>query len=142
MATGFAIAGLVTSAVGSRKASKAQSAQSAEQAAIDAENVERERIETEESIARTEIEHGKTEAQARMEVAASGFAVGSSLDKYVATMQEEHTSDVDWMRTSGASRAAIQERESAARYRSGMDRSSATKVAGIGSAFVGIAKLW
>lgn len=145
MAVGFMIASTVTKAVGARKQAKAQKRQAQTQAEIDAENAERERMETEESIRRTEVSHKKTEATARTQVAASGFAAGSSLDKYVASMQEEHASDIDWMRTSGASRAAIQKRESAARYSAGMAKAKGTKIAGIGSALgsmSGIADKW
>ena len=134
MATGFAILSGVSQVAGARKASKAQKRSAEEQAIIDAENLERERLETEESIKRTGESHAKTEATARTQVAASGFAVGSSLDKYVASMQEEHASDIDWMRTSGASREAIQKRESSARYSAGMAGAKTTMIAGIGGA--------
>ncbi|MGW8178186.1 MAG: hypothetical protein ACWGQW_05375, partial [bacterium] len=71
---------------------------------------------------------------ANTQVAASGFAIGSSLDKYVSTMQAQHSSDIDWMRTSGASILNIQEREASARYKLTMAQANTNALRGLGSA--------
>ena len=58
----------------------------------------------------------------------------SSLDRYAEATKAEHASDVDWMRTSGASREAIGQREAAARASASESTSKARFVSNIGGA--------
>ena len=106
----------------------------AEQERLDLENIRLEKLETEESIRRTEESHAEILGSQRTQVGSSGFATGSSLDKYVSSTQEKHASDIDWMRTSGASRAAIGEREAAARKNASEAGSKARTISNIGGA--------
>lgn len=132
--TGFLIASAAVKGIGAIRGRRADKAAIAEQERLDLENIRLERLETEESIRRTEISHGDIERTQRSQVGSSGFAVGSSLDQYMTMTQERHASDVDWMRTSGASRAAIGERESAARASASESRSRAGFISNIGGA--------
>lgn len=134
MAVGWAIASGVTRIVGGRRRKKSAKKAAREQARIDAENRARYRAEVDESIRRTEEQHRFTEGTARTQVGASGFAAGSSLDAYVETMQSQHASDIDWMRTSGASQEAIMEREATARLRNANASADAAFIGDIGSA--------
>lgn len=86
-----------------------------EQEAIDLENRLRLQEETAESARRTREQQEITESQTSLDIGASGFAGGSSLDRYADTMKRQHESDLDWMLTSGASQSDIMARESAAR---------------------------
>lgn len=124
---GIALVGAIGGAVSSRKAAK-------EQKKIDKENRAIYQRELNESISRTESTQRNTEGTANTQVGASGFAIGSSLDRYVTTMQAQHSSDIDWMRTSGADILNIQERESEARYNLGIAQSNANLAKGFGSA--------
>ena len=90
-------------------------AQGREQEAIDLENQIRMQEETAESIRRTREQQEITESETRLRAGASGFATGSSLDRYMQTMERQHASDIDWMTKSGASQQQIAARESAAR---------------------------
>ena len=78
------------------------------------ENKKLAEAETAESIQRTQEAQGITEGRIRTEIGASGFAAGSSLDRYLASTEAGHRSDIDWMRTSAASQQAIADREAAA----------------------------
>lgn len=124
---GVAVAGAIGGYVSSRKAAK-------EQKKLDRENRALYKRELDESIRRTQETQRTTEATASTQVAASGFAVGSSLDRYVDTMQAQHSSDIDWMRTSGASILSIQEREASARYDLATAQSRSQLFSGLGSA--------
>ena len=86
-----------------------------EQEAIDLENRLRLQEETAESARRTRKQQEITEGRTRANIAASGFGGGSSLDRYMTSMQAQHESDIEWMLQSGASQVQIMERESAAR---------------------------
>jgi hypothetical protein len=140
MAIWWAAAAAVIAIVGASESSKDQKEAADEQQRLDRENIKLEEAETEETIKRTSGEQSKVEALAKTQVAYSGFAIGSSLDKYVETMQAEHASDIDWMRTSGASRSAIQHREATARRKISIAKADATMIAGIGSAVGSMAK--
>lgn len=109
----IAAAGAIGGRVASRKSADAQK--------------KRDKAELAETIRRTERTNRFTEGRASTQVAASGFAVGSSLDKYVQSMQAQHASDVDWMRTAGMDAVRGQYAESEA-------RANAAFVQGIGSA--------
>ena len=127
MAFGVLAAGAAIKGIGRRRSAKKQKKADkraiAEQERLDAENRELYRAEVGESVRRTEISNRETEGFASAQIGASGFGGGSSLDTFFESMQETHASDVDWMETSGASNIAIQERESAARARTGRAQS-------------------
>lgn len=137
MATGILIGGAVLGGIGAIKGSKAEKAAAADQERLDAENRILYQMEIDESIKRTEQVNRRTEGLASAQIGASGFGGGSSLDTYMQTIQATHSSDVDWMQTSGASNVAIQERESAARARNARAQASSNLVSGIGGALSG-----
>jgi hypothetical protein len=133
MALGFAIASSVLQIGGAIAKGGAQRAAAEEQYKLDLENIEFFEEELGEKIGRTERENLKTEGLAKVQVGASGFKVGSSLDQYVEKVKAEHASDLDWMRTSGATKVGIMEREASARKRTGIATSQATTISGIGA---------
>lgn len=98
-------------------AAKDLRAQGREQEAIDLENQIRLQEETAESIRRTREQQSITEKTTAARIGASGFASGSSLDRYMESMKQQHAADIDWMTKSGASQEQIMARESAARSR-------------------------
>lgn len=99
----------------SKQAAEDLRAMGREQEAIDLENQIREHEETIESAQRTREQQVQTEGQASIGAGASGFAGGSSLDRYMSSMKSTHEGDIEWMLTSGAAREDIMARESAAR---------------------------
>ena len=131
---GFLVASTVVRGVGAIRGRRADKKAIAAQERLDLENIRLEKLETEEAIQRTELSHRKIEGTQRAQVGASGFASGSSLDRYAEATKAEHSSDVDWMRTSGASREAIGEREAAARASAGEAGSRANFISNIGGA--------
>jgi len=137
MATGALVAGAAIKGIGSIKQNKATKAAGREQEKLDKENIELRKKELNESIRRTEIVNRETEGLARTQIGASGFGGGSSLDRYMKTIEETHKTDVDWMKTSGASQEAIAEREASARARNTRAQSKAQLWGGIGSAVTG-----
>lgn len=80
----------------------------AEQARIAEENTRLYELEVAENIRRSSLYNEQNLGLARVQAGASGFAVGSSVGLYVDTINAEQEADVDWMRTSGASSAALQ----------------------------------
>lgn len=139
MATGALIGGAVIKGVGSIKQSKATKKAGKEQEKLDNENIKLQKLELEETIRRTEIMNRQTEGLARTQIGASGFGGGSSLDRYMKTIEQTHKTDVDWMKTSGASQTQIAEREASARARNTRAQASAGLISGIGSAVSGAA---
>lgn len=133
MAVGFMVASAAIGAVGSVSQSNAMKRQAKTQRELDAENLALQKKETAESIRRTKKDQVKVEGQIETDIGASGFEVGGSLDKYLESVKEEHSSDLDWMRTSGASRDAIAEREAAARYSATRSQATGTLIGGIGT---------
>ena len=117
MAIGAMVAGAVIGGIGSAKQSKATKKAGREQEKLDRENIELQKKELAESVRRTEVVNRETEGLARSQSGASGFGAGSSLDRYMKSIEGTHASEIDWMKTSGASQAAIQEREASARAR-------------------------
>ena len=134
MATGFAIAGAVIGIGSAIMGRNAQRGSANAQWVLDQENIRLEKLETAESIRRTEESQEFTESTAKTQIGASGFASGGSMGRYMSTMEAKHATDVDWMKTSGASRTAIASREAAARHRAGLEGSKATLVSGVGQA--------
>ena len=117
MATGFLIGSAIFGLIGAQQTKKAQKRAGSAQFELDEENRRLAKLELDESIARTEDVNLQTEGIAAGKVGASGFGAGSSMDKYLETIKAVHAGDVDWMKTSGASRDAIAAREAAARKR-------------------------
>ena len=117
IATGLMIGGAVLGVIGAQQEKSARKVASSAQFELDTENQRLAKLELDESISRTEDVNLQTEGIATTKVGASGFGVGSSMDQYLTTIKATHTGDVDWMKTSGASRDAIAAREAAARKR-------------------------
>lgn len=86
----------------------------AEQARIAEENTRLYELEVAENIRRSSLYNEQNLGLARTQAGASGFAVGSSVGLYVDTINAEQEADVDWMRTSGASAAALQRKTASA----------------------------
>jgi len=119
MATGLILGGIsaATSVVGGiKKHSDAKKAGRA-QADMDAASLANYKLELGESISRTRQQQSITEGQTNANIGASGFAAGSSLDRYMSQMQQDHASDISWMETSGASMENIMAKESSAKQR-------------------------
>ncbi len=135
VATALAVGAAGAAIGGAYESSEAKKEEAKDQEKLDKENTRRYGLETAESIRRTERTNLEIEGQAKAQIGASGFAKGSSLDTYFSVIQEKNRSDVDWMRTSGASNIAIQGRESAARKRLSDNESRRTISSGIGKAF-------
>ncbi len=131
---GFLIASAATKGIGAIFGRRADKATASEQERLDLENIRLNKLETEESIRRTEESQRDVIGTQRNQVGASGFATGSSLDKYIEATQKRQASDIDWMRTSGASRDAISAREASARKSASESQSKARLVSGISSA--------
>ena len=138
MAMGVIIGGAVIGGIGAVKQGKATKAGAAEQARLDAENQRLYEMEVGESIRRTEQTNRQVSGMASTQIGASGFGGGSSMDSYMQTLESQQSSDVDWMRTSGASQSAIMEREASARYRNTIAQGKAQTISGIGSAVSGV----
>ena len=138
MAMGVLIGGAVIGGVGAMKGKKADKKASDEQLRLDEENRKMYEMEVAESVRRTEQTNRQVAGTAATQIGASGFGGGSSLDSYMDTLQSQQTSDVDWMRESGASQSAIMEREAAARYRNTRSQADAKFISGIGSSISGL----
>ncbi len=115
MATGVAIAGAGSRVIGGRKAKRANKRARKKQRRIDEANRIRYKTEVNESVRRTEEQQSIATSQAELSSSASGFAGGSSLDRYITDMESKQKSDIDWMRSSGAEISSIMDMESAAR---------------------------
>lgn len=136
MAFGVIAAGAAIKGIGARRSKKASKKAAKEQRRLDAENTALYQREVGESIRRAEVSNRGTEGFARTQIGSSGFGQGSSLDSYLDSMRESHTSDIDWMRESGASNVAIQEREAAARQRNANAMAKANFTSAIGSSLM------
>ncbi len=110
-----------------------------EQYKIDQENIRLYNLEVKETIRRTELSQAETEGQISANIGASGFAKGSSLDKYLEFVSSENKKDVDWMRTSGASQSAIKSREADARRRNANSVAEGNLISGLGNAITSTA---
>ncbi len=107
-------------------------------------DVEYQRMETEEQVRRTELEHQQQEAKARALAAASGTKVQGTVSMFLKEMEEENLREIDWIAKSGASRAdIIRERGRMAR-KEGKARAQSTLYEGIagGISSVGKATSW
>lgn len=112
-----AAAAAVITVVGAEESKKAVRGAAGDRRNLDRENRLRYEKEVVESVRRTKYQQGVIESQAKASSGSSGFAIGSSLDKYVKTVEAQHERDIDWMKTSGASISAIMESEASARQR-------------------------
>jgi len=118
IAAGAAIGSAVIGGIGSIFGFKSAKKQKKRQKKIDRENNRLYTLEVKESIRRTNQSNELLQGTIGAQIGASGFARGSSLDRYLATVKSKNKADVDWMRTAGASRSAIMARETSARARS------------------------
>lgn len=134
MATGFLVASGASKVIGGVKQNRASRKAANETYALDQENIRLQKLETADSIRRTEEQQQITQGSAANQIGASGFAVGSSLDRYLETAKAKNASDIDWMRTSGASRDAISAREASARKRNSDAERRGQNISNAGSA--------
>lgn len=137
-ASSFMIASGVIGLVGGMQQKSAANRAANEQHEIDTENIRLEGLETDETIRRQGIRDERMEGTVKTQVGASGFKSGSSLDSYIQTLEAEHQSDIDWMRTSGASRQDLMTRDADARRSQSRDKASANFLGSIGSSFSSI----
>ncbi len=134
MAAGFLVASGVSKTIGGVAQNRASRKAANETYALDQENIRLQKLETADSIRRTEEQQQITQGSAANQIGASGFAVGSSLDRYLETAKAKNASDIDWMRTSGASRDAISAREASARKRNSDAERRGQNISNAGSA--------
>ena len=135
MGAGLIIGGGILKGIGAIKNKKAADRSAKEQRQLDEENIRLDKLEIAESISRTESSNRQSAGMAEAQIGASGFGGGSSMNSYLSTIKAEQASDVDWMKTSGASRTAIQEREAAARQRNSNRQARGNFMSGIASSF-------
>lgn len=135
MAAGEIIAGigLLISA-----ASAGYSIYSSEQAAKEAEdiadaNARREAMEAEEMAQRQEKEAAREESLARARAAASGVG-GESQDIYLEELSRTNQREIDWIRQSGRSRAAITRQSGASAASQARREGVSAGLAGLGQA--------
>jgi hypothetical protein len=119
--------------IGGYKEKKAAKKGAAEQRRLDAINTANYKKEVGESVKRTTRSNEQAEGNASVNIGGSGFGGGSSMESYLATIKSTHRSDVEWMQSSGASNAAIQEREAAARQRNANSYANAGFIKSVGS---------
>lgn len=110
MATGVAIVSLFYAAYTAKEQKK-------DQEEIDRINEANLKAETVEASRRVEASNRRTAGLLRASEAASGFAAGGSTSAYVGGIIKEQQRELDWMKTSGASRLDIMRSESSARLR-------------------------
>ena len=121
-----AIVGLAASAY-----SAYQQADAADEAKEIAEmNADRERAESAEEARRAQKQADRTNSLARARAAASGIA-GESSDMYLAALEDEQQREVDWIRTSGSSRAKIIEKEGRRAHKIGNAEAWSTMASGV-----------
>lgn len=104
----------------------------AEQKKLAAANAARIKAENEEALRRLKKQQASTMAEARARAAASGVTSEGTQRTYLEEMADAFKSETDWLRSSGASQAAITQRE-------GELRAQTTSATGIASAFKGAA---
>jgi len=91
--------------------------QKSEQKEIDRLNQANLEAESKEAERRVGESNVRTAILLRSAEAASGFAEGGSTSRYVGSIIQEQQRELDWMKTSGASRLSIMRAESSARMR-------------------------
>ena len=106
MAEVVAVVGLVASAISAFV--QWDAADDADE--IAKKNAERERAEAEEQARRAKKSADRTNSLARARAAASGIK-GQSSDMYLAELEDEQNREIDWILSSGESRADIIEDE-------------------------------
>lgn len=119
-------------------ASTGYSIYSSDKAAEEAEdiadaNARREAMEAEEMAQRAEKDAAREEALARARAAASGVE-GESQDLYLKDLTQTNRRDIDWIRSSGASQAALTRREGRTAASTVRREGVAAGIAGLGQA--------
>lgn len=104
----------------------------AEQKKIAAQNAARIKAENEEALRRLKKQQASNLSEARARAAASGMDTSGTQKSYLDEMADAFKSETDWLRSSGASQAAITQRE-------GNLRADATRSAGISKGISGVA---
>jgi len=109
--------------------------QKSEQREIDRLNEANLAAESKEAERRVGESNARTAILLRSAAAASGFAAGGSKSEYVGSIIQEQQRELDWMKTSGASRLSIMRAESSARMRLLNAQQAAGIFKGIGGAY-------
>ena len=102
----LAVASLAAGAYSANEQRKAGKKQSR----IASDNAARERAESEEAARRHEQAQGAQLSEAKARAAASGVKTSGSQLGFLERLEESQGKELDWMKTSGASRASIAER--------------------------------
>ncbi len=133
MAAGMAIVAGVQ-AIGAIKGYRDQKKAAKQQRGVDLQNIERQKKEGAEQIRRTGDQQKLVESQGQVAVGASGFAKGSSADKYLESVAGVHKTELDWLKGSVKSGVDIAGRESATRYDINRRSANTGLIQGLGSA--------
>ena len=135
MAVGVGIATLALGIYSTATSQRNRKRDIADQQAIDALNAANLASETAESVKLTKRTQDLTQSYVNARAASSGFASGGSLTFAARTLETQQASDLDWMKTSGASRLSILQSESQARLRLSKAEASASAFKGYTGAF-------
>ena len=101
------IFGVGAQASANRKAEKRADEQAAAEKVLAAEEAASIESETAESVRRAKDKAAKAEGTSRARAAASGVRLDGSLGLSLDSMSDEHTRQIEWMATAGASRARL-----------------------------------
>lgn len=113
----------------SKEAANKEDAAAAEAERLAEANAVASEAETHESMRRTRRQSAAAEATAGAKAGASGV-VGGSMGDAIASMITEHGTQLDWMKTSGASRANIIRKGGALTGMQGRAQADATRARG------------
>lgn len=109
--TVLAVAAVVVAAAGTAYTVYSTEKAAAEQKKLARANAERIKRENEESLRRLKKQQEANMAEARARAAASGMTTEGTQKTYLDEMKDAFKSEVDWLRSSGASQALIQQSE-------------------------------
>lgn len=109
--TVLAVAAVVVAAAGTAYTVYSTEQAAAEQKKIARANAERIKRENEESLRRLKKQQEANMAEARARAAASGVTTEGTQKTYLDEMKDAFQSEVDWLRSSGASQAQITQSE-------------------------------
>jgi len=125
----------------SMEAADAQKAAAAESERLGIENAAAVEAETQEQARRTAAAQSSQQASARARAAASGVAEGGSMSTVTGEMAKEHTRQLDWLKTSGATRAEMTRQGAKASGDVGRAQASATRAGGIAGGIQGVGSI-
>jgi hypothetical protein len=118
--TTIAIVGVVIAAAGASYTAYSANEAAAEQKKIARANAARIKAENEEALRRLKKQQAVTLSEARARAAASGVSTEGTQRTYLEEMADAFKSETDWLRSSGASQAAITQREGELRAKTTM----------------------